>query len=1098
MMFSSKTRIRLYRWRTPVSYITALFVAAALLGLALAAFPAIGLRLPPWVEITAGIVAAAALVLWVMLPAWHYTWFRYVAYALARALAWFWRWLTRGWGSALVLLGFVYVLQLIWGGPGQRLRVRDFLALWPWLRPGIVVAALALILWGARMRRSIFFSPFVDLTGDDKLKAAAQGITPRLINELARIAWLYSIIDRNQPTKKPVGINIHASVEDTSQVLQNLVGPDARIGWGTFSLPIGPIVAFVSRLVQGPRLTGSLQMEGGQPVLIAELSGAGMRGSWRISPRDLTVRDGVASDRETPPPSGTPGSEPVHALTDQLACRFFAFQGGAGSPRWEAVESYSEGLRAFRETIRTKRDRIVNLRKAEREFIHALEDDIDYAQCHYNLGIVYRDLNEHDSARAAFERAIEKDPKNWRAHLALAENRQIQGDPDSAVIHCSGAIRLKSNEPKAWNLRAVADADRRFRLLGKDARGAGMHPEVWNELIPDREIAAALAWQTFSGSAFQAEPDANDRKVAKTCLRSLGVALGMVRNPKCRAVFRQAMRIVPADDDLHFELGKSLLGQGDVRGAATEFRAALELEDRREYWCYLAQTLPASTPNDIEEIRKACSRALDRSSDLKDGNEWIARDLAGVYEKIGDTRQAKLTGSIPGFLSELELRPAEGLPAYLDRMEMLKRNSADWDWGAAMTQVEAAQHCLLEAGSDASRETRVRHAAEARVRALDAISGLGPNHPAEIRALGLHGLLARACEFEDKLPAAMTHAERAVALSPERAWERMVLAEVCAGLKGDERAEREYSIALSLEPDADALQGIAQTYLSRGALGRDRKKRRAAFEQVLVFLNQALTTVEGSHWTAPRSGALHYWLGQFHYELLHYEEAMSHLKIAFALGYTFSDPRLLMGWVYLEAKAYGEAEQFFRQTMTDLSGPTGKGSSGAGTDPVRSEAEDQRILETRIGTMLSWAFLNAERGTRPVKARGLGCQARALIPRLAGPDKKRQYLSAYYDCMGWIAVRKAELRNGRKAQLWDAVANFERSIALGAESGTYYRLARTCKLLATKLTDKEQSADCIARGRSACARATQTDLRGLYDRELSELNDELHRLESCS
>jgi hypothetical protein len=383
---------------------------------------------------------------------WRSLWFRRLAWWIARRCGIVWSWLTTDWGGVALWLAAVIVLMWLHARLiGSPIRFTDFLTPELALKVLVLTALLWLFHWAYQARRRLVIQTFANFTGDDKLKQYIEGLAPRLLNEIASLNTLYEIIDEARPqTSSEGGIQATVSVLDVGETLKESVTADSKVSLWGLQIPIGAVLGTVGRLAQGPRLAASLHRVGDKPCLIANISGGGSRGgSWQVRFEDLFDRHATAeanatdvtdrtgtprtegSGRHNDRPSAKSDSqhldgastqseamfddpakftETVERMIEQLAYRVFTDFVRVGSRRWRAVCSYSAGLRAYRETQRTMRAKALNLRKAERAFIQALAEDTTFAQCHYNLGIVYKDLGKEQSAAMSFRRAVEEDP----------------------------------------------------------------------------------------------------------------------------------------------------------------------------------------------------------------------------------------------------------------------------------------------------------------------------------------------------------------------------------------------------------------------------------------------------------------------------------------------------------------------------------------------------------------------------------------------------------------------------------------------------------------------------------------------------------------
>ncbi len=322
-----------------------------------------------------------------------------------------------------------------------------------------------------------------------------EGLASRLRSELASLTKLYKVIDEASPTCEGTGglsatpegtRGLSVGVEDIGEALKGAVDADTKVSLGPFSMPISWLLTTSAHLVQGPRLSGSLHRasqgtptegerfppahnpsglyeypadaagrSGGERgdeadsngktkdpaelrsdsdkhradylILIAELSGGGMSWNWRVESKDLKE---IAGQDEV--------LDDVGKMIRLMAYRIFTDLVRVGSPRWEAVRHFSEGLRSYRQIQRTETNRRVKLREAERHFMEALRDDSSFAQCHYNLGIVYNFLNEPNRLRPLFGKQSRPTPQMltpvWPWQKSTAGK-------DSSMPACSFAIR---------------------------------------------------------------------------------------------------------------------------------------------------------------------------------------------------------------------------------------------------------------------------------------------------------------------------------------------------------------------------------------------------------------------------------------------------------------------------------------------------------------------------------------------------------------------------------------------------------------------------------------------------------------------------------
>jgi len=478
-----------------------------------------------------------------------------------------------------------------------------------------ISALFILIKWAYDARRQIVILQFSNLTGDDKLKSSAEGISSVLSNELAWLVNLYLMVDKTDPyvlsAQSKDGSLIDPSFSsEVSEALKNAVTSETKVKLGPLEVPVGAIMGVLGMALSGPRLTGSLHQEDNNLVIIAKISGVGRKGSWQVSSSEIS---------EEIPEEG----DSLRRMIRQLAYRIFTDleEEHIGTPRWRAVCHYTTGLRTYRDTLRTDRDKNPLLRQAERAFLLALGEDKEFLRCYYNLGLVYLALKEHESAYSVLSKAVEpQEPKGRLSNVyyALALNHfQIQEKTRKKIGWenaeyqftsqlCDQAIKLQPDNVRAWNLKGFV----KKRVKEQELKGQltmGMCQDYWgDEVVPFRGVATALAWREMCLCRLKGDEDVDHKKIllSASCTLNLAVALSYADLPAKNIMKNllslhissyfgklelcQSIHLTPNDSDLYFELGKVLIGAEKYSEAAKCFEYALKITPEAVFWSYLA------------------------------------------------------------------------------------------------------------------------------------------------------------------------------------------------------------------------------------------------------------------------------------------------------------------------------------------------------------------------------------------------------------------------------------------------------------------------------------------------------------------------------
>ncbi len=593
-----------YRRRSPLSYgLWALALLTALvLFLALGAWsghdePGLW-RMP----VNLFLLSALGIAVWLTFPAWQTLWFRTAAWNVTRAAGNLWVGIAAAWRWGIFLLAAGVLAYWCMRRNISLDHIPSYLFL--------VLLLLWLAFQAFRARRRLVIGSFTDHTGGaEKPQAWVTGLGSRLQSELARISDLLKVIDAARPPQKSGFIEVGAEVLDVGEILKST----SNLSIGPLQIPLSFVAEIVNRLVNGPRLTGALYKVDDEYILTAEISGGGCEGNWRVDFSKLSP-----SDRR-------PAQAAVHKLVEQLAYRVTAKLVSIGSPRWRAVRFFTDGLRAYRETQQRKSSVAPLLRKAESCLIQALGDDQRFAQCHYNLGVVYKQLNELHSAEAAFRRALSENPQSFVACYALAETFCQLKDYVPTIWFCDAAITIRPRDARAWDLKAYAQRRYEEEKAGKHSgpNAVTLLSKTWQPIVEMREIAVALSWRALCGRALRGQSPALDesKNVAYFCARNLGVVLTYVQcvpdtSAWANRLFRQAESIA-SRPELTLNIGRAHYRSQAWSQAYDAlhgvFADGLEPREKGLLWSVVAR-LDASTElgsPDRDKARLAHQRFLD-------------------------------------------------------------------------------------------------------------------------------------------------------------------------------------------------------------------------------------------------------------------------------------------------------------------------------------------------------------------------------------------------------------------------------------------------------------------------------------------------------
>jgi len=255
----------------------------------------------------------------------------------------------------------------------------------------------------------------------DKDEPSPSGLADLLATNLNRISELYRDVDEQRAIRSESGAGrpIEATLKsgEIGDILKSSISEKSEIGFGPISIPLGSVTSMIGRLMQGPRITiglhktkGTTKENGDIFYLTATMTGS--------EPYSWVVDEQISLDSDSK-------TRPIDDMVNELSHRIFA-KLAFGEPGkvvpWKAIWNFNEGLRAYRDCLHSIKKRQYYLKDAEKHFINAAEEEDDSIKAYYNLGVVYTELQQLDSAEVAFSRAIKKNPNEWEAYYALGLN----------------------------------------------------------------------------------------------------------------------------------------------------------------------------------------------------------------------------------------------------------------------------------------------------------------------------------------------------------------------------------------------------------------------------------------------------------------------------------------------------------------------------------------------------------------------------------------------------------------------------------------------------------------------------------------------------
>jgi tetratricopeptide (TPR) repeat protein len=996
-------------------------------------------------SILAIVVLALTLALQI-LSFWYSVSLRYLAWWTARAAGTTWRWLTSGWRLPAVLViavSVVWLLRSILLSKGlvedKKLPSSDdliaalanlfvFSTIWKILVTTILIVFVAQIY---RATRRIVVVGFTNHAGTEFDSCIAE-LPSRLLNDLRRLSDIYQTVDEEG---RALGVSSlqgnlvapKASTGDIGEDVRGALGSDAKLELGPIRIPIGAIVGVFTRIARGPQLTGSLHREGRKLILLARIDGR-MEGSWRVAGAEVAEVKSAAD-----------AGAAVDPMLAELVYRVFTDMTNVGSPKWQAVSNYSEGLRAYRRTLRTRQEFQVRLRQARSLFIEAHSEDDKFARCYYNLGIVDQVLGKIDAARSAYQSALARDQTLVDAAYALASIHWSSKDHLNALRYSEHAINMDPDDARPWNLRGFALEELKKRALPA-GQEAPADERWWAEPAESWEIAAALAWRELCRASASGRSIESAKEVAQYCLNNAAFSHAICKRYRSGiSILRQALLLRPVAS-LYFELGNYLAGRGYHAKAVRARRSAVvlqpDIETRAEYWAYLAgaeANLLVNTKHGAasgDAAIAACQGAMTSPSALKggvfQGPLTALKVLAAKYGK-GDPRINSIRTHLAHALTALRALDRkdqttkdriERLQRLLDRNDRrAKEHSRLYSWARGRLEIELGD-LYLDGQEWAKAESHF----------TKALNELKKDYPEDVRKHSLKAKLAQALNAQDKVDEGLEQARSASIEYSDNFYDWSVLGQVFYAKNDFKNALEAWETAIVLNPEnADDYKKVFAAYFSLAMILRDPAQRTELLRKGIGFAETVadLGDRETVTWA-------HFWSARLASLVLDFDKAITHWNIIQDDKSAKYFVAHCLGDVNLRRSAYDSSYEAFakavKETWREVRRVRAENNARMRADkdagihvekhaPLRAfqqpadDFEGWPLGAVLCHSLLGLAYGYAERDIGFDKALSRISLARKYARKLRGCrimdiDWERQAIAYCDDCEGWIIVKR--------------------------------------------------------------------------------------------
>jgi tetratricopeptide (TPR) repeat protein len=990
-------------------------------------------------------------------------------------------------------------------------------------------------------RRTIIVEDFVNYTKDISDKDVG-GLSTLIVSEVFNIDKLYQAVDEKRAIstsfdvvsevfKKGRPLDATISTRSADEVLDSTMSAETQLELGILKIPIGMINALISRLVQGPRLTGALHMDGETLILTAQLSGVEHPISWQVTRSEPYIQQTGEEKRN------------LSDMAKELAYKSFTHIKFGETVRWKALWKFSEGLRAYRECISTSRDRRLKLNDAESFFIESLLEDERFDLVYYNLGVIYTEMKKFAAADVAFSRAIYENSSRWEAYYAKALNifQSIQkGDlsekysqkAKEVIQLCDRIIALNTDDfyrANAYNLKGLAQR----QYIADQSRKDETEKRI-DESIKSYRKAVNYSYSTLIWAKLKGDEDEEKSKLVCACLSNLALAYidKEVVNKNnnfntAETLLLLALKLSQSDAYIHFHLGRIYKMQEKYNLSIREFEIANQIDPSNTH--YISNLALA-----YAEATKACSSAdhnlanrykneakimsykffdyipkmpkneniglIDLFEDyLKRDSGFDNEDLMNLdtaCNLIGDSGKNILC--VTTFLNCLTKKA-------LRILELLKKG----DHEKAEHEFYELNEDLKKVESDDWRFAEVSHvlgilnifhklrdkAEESEKHFNNAIERLKTNRPERIKQMRLYAWLAYSQILQEKISEAKKNAEIALNDNPLDLFVCLVLANVDLELTYLEKAQKEIEKALMWNPNNSHIYGLVASTRIRAIdyLKADQKKD--AIISAIKYYEKALELypdLESKGW-------VYFKIGKCHFDLDEFDKAIPNFKLAQNIfkekkkpplkGYEWEIVTLALAKSYLGLNSYYQREELFKGLIDKI-----ENIDSSYEDIGNYLNEHTSLASIEVEAHLGLAYSYAERdvdGTMLKESLNEVNKAKILIQNLKeGFDIKCK--AAYSACKGWILYKQSLLSVPDTEKCTDkAIECLSKSISLDPNVITYLHLAYASVYKFEHLqgpeheNERKKLAVCVE---SCCEHIRELDIINKYSNETKDMN----------
>jgi tetratricopeptide (TPR) repeat protein len=314
----------------------------------------------------------------------------------------------------------------------------------------------------------------------------------------------------------------------------------------------------------------------------------------------------------------------------------------------EAREDFDKAAKAYKAAAKEGWNE-KNCEKVAEEFEEVADDHGGLAEAMYNVGVVWRNCDQMDKAKAAFEKTLKKHPKNQLSmtHLAILELEK--GNTDKAEKWIKDAVaagrnaleavpaytlagQLLREKAKKGDSEAYSKAQRSLRTaLAIEAKYIAALFQLamlyYDIAVQEKKPSYLTLASLVCGQAIKLDPEyapiyyavakihlqkdelvkaltafetafKKDPNMYEAYMAFGAINLSFRGYESAKMAFENATRLKPKNYDAHMGLGVALRGLNDYEGAKAEYKKAADIDPARTDYIFNLGLLEMDYTND--------------------------------------------------------------------------------------------------------------------------------------------------------------------------------------------------------------------------------------------------------------------------------------------------------------------------------------------------------------------------------------------------------------------------------------------------------------------------------------------------------------------